>query len=158
MSAENIRKGRRAKKERRKSLFWLTEAQAALTWGVLITLAALVGAIYLFQTSRIATTGRQVQLLQEQLDTIKQENIELERDIAEAQSLERLQSEAIKLGFIRSNPSDVEYLVIPNYPPTPDMTATPESAEQAEPADSMFEALWLAIRDSIGDLIHGESP
>ncbi|UCG24519.1 MAG: hypothetical protein JSW55_00505 [Chloroflexota bacterium] len=158
MSAENVRESRKAKKERRKSLFWLTEAQAALTWGVLLTLAALVGAIYLVQTSRIATTGRQVQLLQEELDLIKQENIELERDIAEAQSLDRLQREAIKMGFTRSIPSDVEYLVIPNYPPAPDLTAAPESAEQSQPVESMFEALWLAIRDSIGDLIHGESP
>jgi cell division protein FtsL len=158
VSAENVRESRKAKKERRKSLFWLTEAQAALTWGVLLTLAALVGAIYLYQTSRIATTGRQVQLLQGDLDTIKQENIELERDIAEAQSLDRLQSEAIIMGFTRSNPSDVEYLVIPNYPPTADTTAAQESAEQSEPAESMLEALWLAIQNSIGDLIHGESP
>ena len=158
MSAENVRESRKAKKERRKSLFWLTEAQAALTWGVLLTLAALVGAIYLIQTSRIATTGRQVQLLQGELDTIKQENIELERDIAEAQSLDRLQNKAITMGFTRSSPSDVEYLVIPNYPPAPEMAAVPELAGPAEPAESLFEALWLAIQDSIGDLIHGESP
>ena len=158
MSAENLRESRRAKKERKKSLLWLTEAQAALTWGVLLTLAALVGAIYLYQTSRIATTGRQVQMLQEELDTIKQENIELERDIAEAQSLDRLQSEATKMGFILSDPSDVEYLVIPNYPPATEMTSAPESAAQAEPAESMSEALWLAIQNSIGDLIHGKSP
>ncbi len=158
MSAENVRESRKAKKERRKSLFWLTEAQAALTWGVLLTMAALVGAIYLYQTSRIATSGRQVQLLQQELDAIKQENIELERDIAEAQSLDRLQSEAVAMGFARSNPSDVEYLVIPHYPPTPDMTSTSESVGQAEPAESMFEALWLAIQNSIGDLILGESP
>ena len=158
MSAENVRESRKAKKERRKSLFWLTEAQAALTWGVLLTLAALVGAIYLIQTSRIATTGRQVQLLQGDLDTIKQENIELERDIAEAQSLDRLQNKAITMGFTRSSPSDVEYLVIPNYPPAPAMAAAPELAGPAEPAESLFEALWLAIQDSIGNLIHGESP
>ena len=158
MSAENVRESRKAKKERRKSLFWLTEAQAALTWGVLLTLAALVGAIYLIQTSRIATTGRQVQLLQGELDTIKQENIELERDIAEAQSLDRLQNKAITMGFTRSSPSDVEDLVIPNYPPALEMAAAPELAGPAEPAESLFEALWLAIQDSIGDLIHGESP
>jgi hypothetical protein len=99
-----------------------------------------------------------VQLLQGDLDTIKRENIELERDIAEAQSLDRLQSEAIIMGFTRSNPSDVEYLIIPNYPPTADTTAAQESAEQSEPVESMLEALWLAIQNSIGDLIHGESP
>lgn len=157
MNAEGVREGRKAKKERKKSAFWLTEAQVALTWGALLTLAALVGAIYLYQTSRIAETGRQVQLLQFQLDNIKQENIELERDIAEAQSLDRLQDEALNLGFTRTAPDDVEYLVIPDYPNVAEMESAPESNPQSEPADNMLEALWLAIQDSVGDLIHGES-
>ena len=158
MSAEGAREGRKAKNERKRSIFWLTEAQVALTWGALLTLAALVGAIYLFQTSRIATTGRQVQLLQNELDRKKQENIELERDIAEAQSLDRLQEGAFELGFVPAKPGDVEYLVIPDYPDAPEIEAAPESAVQSEPAENMLEALWLAIQDSIGDLIHGESP
>ena len=157
MSTESARPSRKAKKERKRSLFWLTEAQAALSWGALLTLAALVGAIYLFQTSRIATTGRQVQVLQSDLDEMKQENIELERDIAEAQALDRLQRDALKLGFSRSTPGDVEYLVIPDYPQESESRATPEPVSQSEPAENMVEALWLAIRNSVGDLIHGES-
>jgi len=158
VSAESARPSRRAKKERKRSLLWLTEAQAALSWGVLLTMAALVGAIYLFQTSGIATTGRQVQILQGNLDKIKQENIELERDIAEAQALDRLQRDALKLGFTRSTPGDVEYLVIPDYPQESESPATPESTSQSEPAENMAEALSLAIRNSVGDLIQGESP
>ncbi|MGD8586701.1 MAG: hypothetical protein PVH65_00295 [Chloroflexota bacterium] len=158
MSATGAHESRKAKKERKRSILWLTEAQVALSWGVLLTLAALVGAIYLHQTSRIAESGRRVQILQNQLDKIKQENIELERDIAEAQSLERLQEGAINLGFTRASPGDVEYVVIPNYPEAPSVEATPESTVQSEPADSLAEAIWLAIQDSVGDLIHGESP
>ena len=126
MTAEEAHRSRKAKKERKKSAFWLTEAQVALSWGALITLFALVGAIYLFQTSRIAASGRQVQILQNELDEIKQENIELERDIAEAQSLDRLQSDALKQGFTRATPGDVEYLVIPDYPESPEIMSTPE--------------------------------
>lgn len=158
MTAEGVREGRKAKKERKKSVFWLTEAQVALTWGALLTLAALVGAIYLYQTSRIAETGRQVQLLQYQLDTKKQENIELERDIAEAQSLDRLQEDALELGFTRAAPGDVEYLIVSEYPTIPEVVSAPESDVQSEPAENMLEALWLAIQNSVGDLIHGESP
>ena len=157
MTAENAPTSRRAKKERKKSLFWLSEAQAALSWSILLTLAALVGAIYLYQTSRIATAGRHVQILQNQLDRIKQENIELERDIAEAQALDRLQQDAVELGFARSGPSEVEYLVVPDFPPEQEIEATPAPADQVEPAENMVEALWLAIRNSIGDPIHGES-
>ena len=157
MSAEGVRESRKAKKERKKSLFWLTEAQVALSWGALITLAALVGAIYLFQTSRIAESGRQVQFLQNELDRVKQDNIELERDIAEAQALDRLQQDAVRLGFTRSTAEDVEYLVIPDYPDAPQVMTVPENEEKAEPAENMVEALWLALQDSVGDLIHGES-
>ncbi len=158
MSAESARPSRKAKKERKRSLIWLTEAQAALSWGALLTMAALVGAIYLFQTSGIATAGRQVQVLQGNLGKIKQENIELERDIAEAQSLDRLQRDALKLGFTRSTPGDVEYLVVPDYPQASESMAAPEPVSPGEPAENMAEALWLAIRNSIGDLIQGESP
>jgi cell division protein FtsL len=158
VSATEAHESRKAKKERKKSIFWLTEAQVALSWGVLLTLFALVGAIYLYQTSRIAESGRHVQILQNRLDETKQENIELERDIAEAESLDRLQEYAVKLGFTRATPGDIDYVVIPNYPETPPATATPESAFQREPAENMLEAIWLAIRNSVGDLIHGESP
>jgi len=157
VSAEGARESRKAKKERKKSLFWLTEAQVALSWGALITLAALVGAIYLFQTSRIAETGRHVQFLQYELDRTKQENIELERDIAEAQALERLQQDAVSLGFTRSTPEDVEFLVIPDYPDVPQPIDVLEEEDQSEPAENMAEAIWLALQDSVGDLIHGES-
>lgn len=158
MGAQRVTESRQAKKERKRSLFRLTEAQVALSWGALLTLAALVGAIYLFQTSRIATSGRRVQILQNELNSIKQENIELERDIAEAQSLDRLQQDALNLGFTRSAPGDVEYLVIPDYPEKPEITATPENDAEYEPAESFVEALWLSIRNSVGDLIHGKSP
>lgn len=158
MSATGAHESRKAKKERKKSILWLTEAQVALSWGVLLTLAALVGAIYLYQTSRIAESGRRVQILQNELDKTKQENIELERDIAEAQSLGRLQEDALKLGFTRASPGDVEYVVIPDYPEAPLVVTTPESNVQREPADNMVEAIWLAIQNSVGDLIHGESP
>jgi hypothetical protein len=158
VSAEGVRESRKAKKERKKSLLWLTEAQVALSWGALLTLAALVGAIYLFQTSRIAESGRRVQFLQYELDRVKQENIELERDIAEAQALDRLQEDAVTLGFTRSTPGDVEFLVVPDYPNATEVVAEPESEAQSQPAENMVEAIWLALQDSVGDLIHGESP
>jgi len=158
VSATEAHQSRKAKKERKKSILWLTEAQVALSWGVLLTLAALVGAIYLYQTSRIAESGRRVQRLQIDLDDTKQRNIELERDIAEAQSLDRLQEDSLKQGFTRASPEDVEYVVIPNFPEAGPEASTPENVLQGEPAENMVEAIWLAIQNSVGDLIHGESP
>ena len=89
MSAQLAQSNRRSKTEKRKSILWLTEAQAALSWIAILVLAALVGAIYLFQASRIASVGREVQELQWELDDVKRVNSELEREIAEAQSLDK---------------------------------------------------------------------
>jgi hypothetical protein len=136
---------------------WLTEAQAALSWGVILFLAALVGAIYLFQASRIASVGREVQGLQWELDEVKRVNNELERDIAEAQSLDRLEEEIKALGFIRARPEDVEYLVIPDFPAEKVVADADETVSIKDPVESIGEALWLSIESSINDLIRGES-
>jgi cell division protein FtsL len=149
--------GKRKRKERRRSLAWLTEAQAALGWGVLMTLAAVLGAIYLSQTTRIAGVGRTVQDLQLQLDTVKRVNAELERDIAAAQSLERLQEEARRLGFVRANADDVEYRIIHEYP-----LSLPEQVVESEPppmpVESIREALGQVLQRGIGGLTQGVSP
>jgi cell division protein FtsL len=149
--------GKRERKERRRSLVWLTEAQAALGWGALMVLAAVLGAIYLSQTSRIASVGRTVQDLQAQLDEVKRQNATLEREIAEAQSLDRLQEQASQMGFIQASADDVEYMVIEDYP-----VAAPEAAEEPAPmplpVQSFAEALRRLLERSIGGLTRGVSP
>lgn len=157
MTAHVAQNSRKSRSEKRKSLFLLTEAQAVLTWGVIMALAALVGGIYLFQTSSIARVGRQVQLLRSDLNEVKRLNADLERDIAEAQSLDRLQEKALRLGFQRAGPEVVEYVVIQDYPVTVPETVDFQSASRPVPPESIGEAFWILLRGSIGDLIRGES-
>ena len=151
-------KSRREKRQKARRLNALSDAQVALGWFVILALAALLGAIYVSQASRIAGAGRQVQILQNKLDDLKRENAELEREIAEAQSLERLQQEAVRLGFVGAGPEDIEYMVIEGYPPAtaasplPSPTPTP-----TRPPESMSEAIWLALRGSVDGLVRGEA-
>lgn len=153
----------RRKREQAKRLTWLTEAQAALGWGVILLLVALLGTIYLNQASRIASIGRRVQAKQNELEELKRENATLERQIAEAQSLERLQQEAIRLGFAPAQPEDIEYVLIPNYPAVTRepvaATVTPptETTTSGLPPEKMTEAIWLALKASINDLVRGEA-
>lgn len=139
----------------------LTEAQAALGWGVILILAALVGAIYLSQASRTASVGRRIQVLQNDLDILKQENARLERSIAEAQQLDRLQQEAARLGFVPAHTDDIEYLMIPNYPaaaPIPTILDAPaETAVAPPPPQTIQEAIWLSIRQQISHFVEGEA-
>jgi cell division protein FtsL len=152
------RSRKKSKKEKRKSLLRLTEAQAALGWGVILAIAAVLGAIYLHQTSGIASVGRQVQFLQNDLEEVKRVNASLEREIAEAQSLERLKEEASRLGFQGAQPADVEYIVIPDYPQSISLKQAPKAAPPPEPLDNISEGIWTAFRASIGDLVQGNSP
>jgi hypothetical protein len=144
--------------EQFRRLVLLTEAQAVTGWGIVLVLIALLGAIYLNQTSRIAAIGRRVQQLQFDLEAIKRENSTIERDIAEAQSLERLDAEAARLGFVRALPDDIEYLIVPEYPPMSDSGPTVATAPTPAPIETMGEALWLTLQGKVGDLMHGESP
>jgi cell division protein FtsL len=161
-SAEPKRRTRPKKAEQVRRLVRLTETQAALGWGVILILVALLGAIYLNQASRIASIGRRVQTLQIQVDNVKRENASMEREIAESQALDRLQREAVRLGFRRARAEDIEYVVVPDYPVlVPAVTRARRPAPPPpppEPVERIQDALWLAVRASVTDLMRGESP
>ncbi|MCB9419437.1 MAG: hypothetical protein H6667_06520 [Ardenticatenaceae bacterium] len=148
----------RQKREQVKQFKRLTEAQAALGWGVILLLSTLLGVIYLSQASGIATVGLRVQNLQADLELIKRDNSALERQIAEAQSLERLQQEALRLGFVQAQADQIEYLVVPDYPVTPD-TLEPEVTPTVSvpPAETIGDVLWLSLRSSVSRMIYGEA-
>ena len=114
MASVNIKR----KKKKYKSGIWLTEAQIALSWGVILALLAVLGAVYLYQASRTAGSGRRVQNLQRELEEVKHANSVLERDIAEAQSLDRLQAEAARMGFVKAPIEAIEYVTIPDIAST----------------------------------------
>lgn len=157
MSAHIVRPRPKSKKDRRRKLAWLTEAQAALGWAVLLALAAVLGAIYLHQTSGIARVGRTVQGLQYQLNEVKRENTRLELEIAEAQSLSRLNEESDKLGYRRALPEDIEYLVILDFPPLIDPLELEDPQPEPVPIDSAIEAIFRALTSRIGSLGRGEA-
>lgn len=151
----------RQTREQLKRLNALTEAQAALGWGVILVLAALLGTIYVSQASRIASVGRRVQILQNELIELKRENNDLERDIAAAQALDRLQAEAIRLGFVEANPDDIEYIIVPDYPveleETDPLEIVPTVTAVPPPAATVREALWLYLSDRFSDFRRGEA-
>ena len=152
-----IVKSSRQRREDVKRLGQLTEAQAALGWGIALVLIALLGTIYLRQTSKIATLGRQVQILQFDLNDVRRENGEIERKIAEGQSLEWLQAEAARMGFVPAGADDIDYIIVENYPETavifePIATITP-----VEQPANMTEAILWTIQSSVTSLARGEA-
>lgn len=151
-------RSRRALQAQLKKLAWLGETQAALGWAVVLLLSAVVGTLYVSQASRIASTGRTVQLLQLELGALKRDNALLERAIAEAQSLERIEARARDMGFTRALPEDIEYIVVESYPSGPAVALTPAPPPiLADPADTIWEALWWRFGAAIRNLVEGES-
>ena len=65
----------------------LTEVQAAVGWGLILLIIALLGVIYLNQSSRVAIVGRRVQTLRGDLIDIQRVNADLEEDIAVTQKV-----------------------------------------------------------------------
>lgn len=156
MSGSGPTPSREKRAEQFQRLAWL-EAQAPLGWAIILVLAALLGTVYLNQASRTATVGRHVQVLQAQLDELKRNNAALERDIAGAQSLERLRSEALRLGFRPAETEDVEYLIVPDYPVLVEATPAPTVIPLVKPIESVHEALWLTVTANVKNLVRGES-
>ena len=146
---------RREARAQNRRWLWLNETQVAMGWFIVLGLAALLGTIYLSQASRIATTGRRMQTLQEELNNIKRKNAELERDIAGAQALDRLREGAAGMGFLAAEPDDIEYLVVPDYPSP--VVPLPTPVPSPEPIETINEALWLVITDRLSDMVQGEA-
>lgn len=136
----------------------LTEVQAVMGWGLILLVIALLGVIYLNQSSRIAAVGRRVQSLQYDLSILQRENADLEREIAKSQSITRIQEEAVRMGFITAGPNDIDYLVVPEYPSV--VLVTEEKAEtstESSSIESMKDGLWLVIESGLNELMRGES-
>jgi len=152
-------KSSRQTRDLARKLSKLTEVQAAVGWSLILLVIALLGVIYLNQSSRIAAVGRRAQYLQYDLSIIQRENADLEREIAQAQSLTRIQTEAERMGFIRPQPGNIEYLVIPNYPSYPIVKEDVQTQNRAAPpvVETMQEGLWLVFESKIDDLMRGES-
>jgi cell division protein FtsL len=155
----SMTKSSRQTRELARRLRKLTEVQAAVGWGLILLVIALLGVIYLNQSSKIATVGRRVQTLQYELGILQSENADIEREIAQAQSLSRLQKEAKSMGFVRTQPGSVEYLVVPDYPAITTAVELQQSQNGAlqSPVETMQEGLWLALEAKFNDLIRGES-
>lgn len=151
-------RSRREKRQEARRQTVLSDAQVAIGWFVIILLAALVGSIYVIQASRIAADGRRVQFLQAELEELKRENAVLERGIAETQSLDRLEQQALQLGFVRAEPENIEYLLVDGYP-AEDKPAgmDPEPLPAPAPVETIGQALGLLLQRRSDSLVKGES-
>ncbi len=81
------------------------------------TFAALVAGIYLDVTARTATTGREIQVMEDNIEALKLSNADLESKLASINSMEEMEKRARSLGFERIQMNEAQYIVVPGYIP-----------------------------------------
>jgi len=93
----------------------LTGARIAMI-GVLVL--AIFWALYVRQASQTTLTGQRVREIQLDIERIKRENMQLEIDIAALTAPVRIAERARALGLRPTLPSQVQYIVIKDFPTT----------------------------------------
>jgi hypothetical protein len=97
------------------------EGRATLGMLIMLVVLSLLGWIYLTQASHVATTSRRIEELQIDKARLEQQNLELRVEIAELESIGRLDARARELGFTTVALDDAEFVVaaVPDLPPVP---------------------------------------
>ena len=111
-----------------KTINWRMERKAALGMMLVLITFSLIGWLYLTQASSLTTTSFQIEHLRAELAAFKQQNAQLELEIAQWEDLPRIEKRARELGF--APPSQIRYLPVPNYPvPDPKVPVTNASTQ-----------------------------
>ena len=93
---------------------WRLERKAALGMMLILITLSLIGWLYLTQASSLTTTSFQIEQLRAELAAFKQQNAQLELEVAQWDALPRIEGRARELGF--GPPNQALYLPVPNYP------------------------------------------
>ncbi len=128
--------------------------ETVLNWGTIRALAALVGLvallgmIYLGQSSQATVTGQRVLELQDRLEQTKRANAQIEYEIAMLTTPDKVAERARRLGFRPATVSQVIYLVVKDYPVAP-VKSQPALDGTPAPINS-WDAWWLAALARLG--------
>ena len=120
------------------------QRQAVALAGLGLFVAIIIGALYLAQSTSVATLGRQLEELIAKRDQLEQTNEQLRSTIAELRSVPRLLTRAKDLGFVDSGQQNIEYLVVQGYNPhRVEVAPRAEAAKPNVPAYDESFVGWL---------------
>jgi cell division protein FtsL len=112
---------------------------------LVVIFAAMVAGIYLDVTARTATIGREIQLMEEDIETMKLSNADLESKLAEMNSMEVMEKRARSLGFRRIEMDEAQFIVVPGYIPKQHARLAPPPG----PVKAVAAALPSAFSESL---------
>jgi cell division protein FtsL len=116
----------------------------------LASLIALLGMIYLWQSSQATMTGQRGQELQDKLERLRRENAQLEYEIAALTSPDKIAERARKLGLRPAMITQTTYTVLRNYSAAPIKPALPAGSPETVKNDNPIEFLWNELTTRLG--------
>lgn len=116
---------------------WRKQMQAVGLFLLVLVFVALIAGIYLSVTARAATTGRQVLLMQDDIERMKRENADLVTQLADLKASTRMKDRATALGFEPIQKGQATYLVVPGYVRPEGVTLAPPPAPVTAVAASL---------------------
>ncbi len=124
---------------------WADQRQLFATLGLVVVVAAIIGALYLIQTTTRTTTARELLAMDEYRQKLERDNELLRGEIAKLQSLPRVMTRAAELGFRPAGDDEILYLIVDGYRyDRPKVTPTPTPAPtQAEEIYDQTLSGWL---------------
>ena len=120
---------------------WRSQTQAVAMLSITLLAAAVIGGFYLAVASRAATAGRDLQRLEARKTELLQDNDELEAQLANLRSINRLAARAVALGFQPATGDQLEYMRVDSYPQNVHLKPPPR-ATVAAPAPSTLQVMF----------------
>src|SRR5438270_10383572 len=112
---------------------WRSQTQAVAMLSITLLTAAVVGGFYLAVAARAATAGRDLQALEARKTALLQDNDELQAQLANLRSINRLASRAVALGFQPATGDQLDYLRVDSYPQNVHLKPPPRAVVAAVP-------------------------
>jgi cell division protein FtsL len=134
-----------------RQLPWSLDRKAALGFLLILVTFSLVGWLYLGQASVITSSTMKIDSLRQEIDLLNHQNSELTLEIAELESITRVETRARELGFAPANPANIRYLSVPNALDSEVGASITSSENQA-----FKSAPWQAWLDVLAAKIVGE--
>ena len=107
---------------------WRSQTQVVAMFSIALLAAAVIGGFYLAVAARAATAGRDLQSLEAQKTELIQSNNELEAQLADLRSINRLAARATALGFQPATDDQLQYMRVQSYPQNVQLKPPPRAA------------------------------
>ncbi|MEN6301047.1 MAG: hypothetical protein ABFD51_14225 [Anaerolineaceae bacterium] len=104
---------------------WRKQIQVVGVFLLCLLIPTLIASIYLNVTVRAAASGREILLMQDEIEAYELENADLRTQLGIITSAAEMEKRAEEMGFVRIQQGDALYLVVPGYTPRQSVILAP---------------------------------